>query len=527
VAVTFLVVSLGLAFFAETYRATLVHGQHDQAAFAVPRDLIASEDLTKLVTVTEAAPLAEYERVGDAVPVVREQGAVSRLTNSAGFTLLGIPTATIPSTGGWRGDFSATSLRELARRLTPVTPTAMRGLRLPADGRELTWPASITGGYLRVRAFVLTRRDDYTSFLIGQLQPGSKGLLRARVPSSARGGLLTSLSLELANYELHDLANAGINLERRAVGDLRFGTLRVDGRAVPIRWPRWIGVNGVQPRGGGLVHYHVTPSLVSSLRARQPTDGVPVPVVTTKAIAAAAGRGGIVPVEITGQRLLTRVVGVAKRFPSVEGDFVLADRQTVSTALSADVPGSGDTNEVWIDLRDGVDVAAAIERRPLSALAVASRSAYGADLESDPLARGSLLTLTVAALTALALALVGLVLAVVADLRDEGGELLDLEAQGADPAMLRRHLRLRALLVGAFGVVGGLGTGAAMSALVVDLVALTANATVPQPPLVLAVDWRLLLIGLGGYLVLAGALVVLVTMRLRLAAARPVAEAGA
>ena len=55
---TFLVVSLGLALFAETYRATLVRGQHDQAAFAVPRDLVVSEDLTKLVTVTDAAPLA-------------------------------------------------------------------------------------------------------------------------------------------------------------------------------------------------------------------------------------------------------------------------------------------------------------------------------------------------------------------------------------------------------------------------------------------------------------------------------------
>jgi hypothetical protein len=526
VAVTFLVVSLGLALFAETYRGTLVRGQHDQAAFAVPRDLLASEDLTKLVPVTEAAPQSAYARLGDAQMVVREDGDVSRLTNSAGFTLLGIPAGAIPTINGWRGDFSHSSLPELARRVTPVDSKAMRGVRLPADARELTWPASITGGYLRFRAYVLTRRGDYTSFLIGQLAR-SPGVLRARVPSVARGGLLTTLGLELANYELHDLANAGINVERRAVGVLRLGTLRMDGRALRVPWADWIGVTGVQPLGAGVAHYHVNGSLDSYLRARQPTDGAPVPVVTTPAIAAAAGRGGVLPVDITGQQLLTRVVGVAKRFPSVDGDFIFADRQTVATALNAGVPGSGVANEVWIDTRPGVDAEAAVARPPLSALAVASRSAYAADLESDPLARGSLLTLAVAALAALLLALVGLVLGVVADLRDESGELLDLEAQGADPAMLRRHLRLRALLVGIFGVAGGIATGAAMSALVVDLVALTANATSPEPPLQLALDWRLLLLGLAGYLVLAVALVGLATWRLRLAEARPVAEVGA
>ena len=527
VAVTFLVVSLGLALFAETYRATLVRGQHDQTAFAVPADIVASEDLTKLVTIQQAGPRSSYARLGRAREVIREDGGVSRLTNSSGFTLLGIPAGAIPATGGWRRDFSHSSLAELARRLTPTQSTATRGVRLPAGGRELAWPATISGGYLRFRAYVLTPRGDYLSFLIGHLGPRTPGVLRARVPPAARGGLLTSIALELANYELHDLANAGINLERRAVGLLKLGTLRVDGRPVSIDWQQWIGTIGVRSLGGGAAHYYVSASLVSSLRARQPTDGVPVPVVTTRTIAGAAGKGGVLPVQITGQQLLTRVVGIARQFPSVHGDFLLADRQTVATALNADVPGAGTATEVWLDLPPGASAAAIATRTPLSALAVSSRAAYARDVESDPLARGSLLTLAAAALAALALALVGLVLGVVADLRDESGELLDLEAQGADPAMLRRHLRLRALFVAVFGVIGGIGTGAAMSALVVDLVSLTANATAPEPPLLLAVDWRLLLPALGGYLVLAGALVVVCTTRLRFAAARPVAEVGA
>ena len=91
-------------------------------------------------------------------------------------------------------------------------------------------------------------------------------------------------------------------------------------------------------------------------------------------------------------------------------------------------------------------------------------------------------------------------LAVVNDLRDERGELLDLEIQGATPAALRRHLRLRAGLVSAAGLGGGIVLGAVLSVLVVDLVALTANAARPQPPLRLYVDWQVLAVGAAAYL---------------------------
>jgi ABC-type antimicrobial peptide transport system permease subunit len=92
--------------------------------------------------------------------------------------------------------------------------------------------------------------------------------------------------------------------------------------------------------------------------------------------------------------------------------------------------------------------------------------------------------------------------------RDEGGELFDLESQGASPRLLRRHLRLRAAVVAAVGIAGGLATGAALSALVLSLVRVTANLAAPQPPLVLAADWRLVGIGAAAFLALAVAAVV-------------------
>ena len=99
----------------------------------------------------------------------------------------------------------------------------------------------------------------------------------------------------------------------------------------------------------------------------------------------------------------------------------------------------------------------------------------------------------------------------VSDLRDERGELHELEAQGASPADLRRLLRLRALVVAAVGVAGGLATGAVLSTLVVGVVRLTAGADTPVPPLRLDLDWTLLAAALAAYAVAAAALVGLIT----------------
>jgi hypothetical protein len=503
VAVGCLVVSLGLALFASTYRSTLHRGQADQAAFAVPRAALLSEDLSKLVPVTDVP----WRQLPGATPVLRLDGAVPRLTGSSGFTLLGIPAGEVSGLDGWRGDFSSVPLAQLAARIAPSSPQSLRGV--PLRGNELVLPLHVRGDGLKIRAHLWTRRGSVDHVFLGRVSAGAT-VLRARVP---RGLLLFSLSLSLADTELHDVANGGLGPQRRARGTL----------VLPPRLRDWIGVNGARAIGARRVHYLVTSELDTYVRARQATDGVPVPVITTPRIAATVEPGGVLPVEITGQQLLTRVVGTAARFPSVHGDFLLADRATVASALNAGYPGAGVTSEIWSD-GVGADVLA---RPPFASLAVQTRAAYAADLESEPLARGALIALGAAALVALALALGGLLLGVVAAVRDEGAELLDLEAQGAAPVQLRRHLRLRALVIAAFGVMGGVATGTVMSALVVDLVALTANATSPDPPLLLTLDWRVLGLGLAAYLLMAVALVWLATARLHVLRARPLAETSA
>jgi hypothetical protein len=503
VAATFLVVSLGMALFAATYRLTLDQGQTEQSAFAVPADVVLREDLSQLVSVPQAASAAQYARLGTAVPVLRLSGDAGRLDTSGGVTLLGLPAAALPRIDGWRSDFAREPLPALARRIDPGATVTTAAIPIPSGTKTIRLRVRGSGTPIGIRAVVKGPRGEF-----GFVQLGStEGPLRARLPAGLAGGGLVALDFDqLNNGRL--TANGGTGLQPVSSGTLRLGQLVFDGRAQTVKWPRWRGLSGVAMNGND-VRYQLTADLAAGIRERQPTDGRSVPALVTPALARAAGSDGILPVQIEGETLSIRVAGIVKRFPSVaEGDVVVADFSTVANKLNAQSPGLGVVDEMWID--GDVDPGA-LRRAPFDVLHADSRSALESRLRSDPLSRGALLTLAGTALVALLLAVVGLLLGLVSDLRDESGELRDLEAQGATPAELRRHLRLRTLVVAATGLAGGLATGLVLSALVTDLVTLTANAGAPQPPLRLVLELPLVLLGVLAYALLAWATVGLAT----------------
>jgi hypothetical protein len=511
VAAAFLVVTLGLAVFAEAYRSTLVRGQRDQASFEVPVDAIAKEDLTRLVPVLRAAPVERFARAAPgahAFPVIRLSGDVAG--SGTGFDLLALPSDDLDAIS-WRDDYSPQSRDELARLLRPRGSVALRGVRLPADARRLVLPLRAHGDPLSVRAFVVTPAGTARGLALGTT---TDSRLAARVPPEARGGLLVSFTFDLTNTGLHGVPNGGANAAAVAQGTMRIGTPAVDGRSLPFDPAAWTGTGGITGDAPAL-RYLVTGDNVARFRARQPTDDRPVPVAASERVSSVAGPGGVVALDVGAGRIVARVVATLRRAPTVAGDVVLADEATAATALTADAPGSGAASEVWVNTASGNErrLEPALSRPPFDALAVTYHRRVLADLQAEPLARGTLITLGAAAAAALLLALAGILLGLVSDLRDERGELFDLEAQGAEPATLRRHLRFRAGLVAAAGVVGGLALGALLAALVVALVTLTAGAGGPEPPLLLGADWTILVAGLLAYAVIGAALVAVATHR--------------
>jgi len=521
IAVSFLVVSIGLATFAGAYRSTLARNQADEAAYAVPLTATLQEDFTQGVYPLDAAPLSVYPRLGPgatAYPVTRVMGNASG-GGQLGTTILGVPSSALAKLR-WRSDFSPLGRSQLASLVRPRRPVALRGLQLPPGANELELPVRVVGDGVAIAASIETKEGDFELIVFGHTRTGYFGrsrrartaVLTAPIPSDVRGGLLTGFAL--------DLPTTGTRVYvPQITGTVVIGRLRAVGPGVSRTLPGyggWIGVDGAHPAhpsgGATQIRYVITPTLQTRFRPREPSDLGPIPVIASPDLAAAAGPDGVLPVQIVDQQFLVRVVGVARRFPTLTGSFVVADESWLLGVLNGEVPGSGQVEELWVDGgRDPGRVNRALARRPFDVLALQTYDGAAAGLRADPLSRGTLVTLAAAAIVALALALGGLLLAVISDLRDERGELHELEAQGASPADLRRLLRLRALVVATVGVAGGLATGAVLSTLVVSVVRLTAGADTPVPPLRLEIDWWVLALALVAYAAAAAVLVGAVT----------------
>src|SRR5206468_1032195 len=65
--------------------------------------------------------------------------------------------------------------------------------------------------------------------------------------------------------------------------------------------------------------------------------------------ARAVGQNGIVPLHVEEQTIPGQIVGVSRYFPSVDGDFVVADLPTWLTAANTANPGTSTASELWVD----------------------------------------------------------------------------------------------------------------------------------------------------------------------------------
>jgi hypothetical protein len=285
------------------------------------------------------------------------------------------------------------------------------------------------------------------------------------------------------------------------------------GNRVVTRWTSWLARDGARVRSQHPVQlqYDFASSQTVLLRPRQATDGRPFPVIVSPDVAAAVGRGNVIPLTFQDETVLGRIVAVARRFPTTQdagGSFVLADESQLATALNADAPGSGTPLELWLRVPNGsyARVAAKLRSPPFDSLVLASRRSLAHELAAVPTARATLVILGLAALLAGILALGGVWLTVLADLRDERNELYDLEAEGVAPSALRAQLRLRASGVTVAGALGGIAFGFALSSVVVRLVHVTAESGTPVPPLVRVFGWPVIALAFVALVLLGVAL---------------------
>lgn len=465
-AVAFLVVSIGLAVFAGTYRATLEQGRRDQAAFALGADLVLRENLSRLVPVREVATPERLRQLGpqvDAAPVVRASANVAGLSNVTGVAVLGIEPELLRALRG-----PETDLPSLAIPSDLHGPTIEH--RLPRLGRS-----SIPG--VRIEAALRLRDGGYERVALGN-----------PLPARARGSTLLGLRI----VPPPRLQERGADAGRPAVGTIALGPLP------GVDYGTWIGVGGASYRDGRL-SVTLSNQVDTWFRPRQALDGRSLPAVVSTALGRLADERGRLVLQIGGRPVALRIVRTAERFPSTRGDFAVVDRGGLEGALNLADPGSGFPTEVWanaVDARAERIARAALRRSPYDALVLDSRVEREQALRDDPIARGSLAMLAIAAGAACLLALFALALTTLSDLRDDCESLLDLESQGAPPSTLRRVVRVRQLVIGVVGLVGGVAAGAVLAGIVTDVVAVSASGTSPVPPLSPSTDPGLVLVGL-------------------------------
>ena len=511
VAIVFVSVSVGLAVFAAAYRSTLIRNDADRAAFEVPLDYTVKQDPR---FVSDATPVGSaYAARFGGVPVIRLQGEAPSLDRRA-VTFLGLPADELTRLH-WRGDFASESPSTLAGRIGGPQVT-LQGTRIPLGAREFRLPVTIRGDSIHLSANIRTRNGRFIVLDLGEPNNTGKPVVaHAPIPPAGRGGLLVGLLVEFSRAEAFTAAHRETG-KAPTFAVFRAGVLKLQRpevtgagrtRTLPVDYRDWVGAQGTRPpaatAGSLALRYLLTQDQVFRLRPAQTTDNGPIPVIASESLAQAIGNGTL-PLYVGPASVNVRVAATARRFPTTSGDFVVFDRSRLETALNASVPGSAVADEAWVSGKPGSHVAA--HREPAHSRAHHLAPRGRARASTDPLARGSLLVLGAAALLGLALSLVGLALTVAVELRDEAGELFDLETQGMGPAALRRQVRLRAERSLLAGLAGGLLLGAVLALVVLKALAVSANSTTPVPPLVLAPDWPVLILGFVLFAALAAGL---------------------
>jgi hypothetical protein len=483
---TLLAFSLGAIVFAAGWSASLSRGIEDAAAYRSGLDLRVAELGTGLSISASVVPTDRYAALGDdirAVPVYRDTAPNHP---DGRVDIVGIDPEVLATLPGWRSDFSATPMSELAASLHMPEPPggwAVKGHRLDPAASDLTLDFDYAGKTLRLDAIVTTDDGDGTTVRMGDVSEGMTSI-SAPLPDGARGGLLTALIFR----------NPGLVAGSGHQDELRRATVTFH------------GLDGLTPATARELEIFTTSTEI--IKAPQVTDDLRLPAIVSPDLAATA-IGGQLDLVLTSQSSVPlEIVGVATHMPSVvdpEPRFVAVPLQPWLISLLSAVPGAGRPTEMWLDLPDGdpareAQVRAQLAKDPFRFAEVTSRIDLVAERAGDPLSRAIVWTLVVAALAGLALSIGGLILGTVTDLRDERGELADLEAQGLGPRSLRGHVMARTAWLAIGGGVAGLAVGVVLTVVVTAALALTAEGEAPIPPLIVVIPWPIILAIVGGVL---------------------------
>jgi hypothetical protein len=524
-ATTLLAVALGSAAFSLDYRATLDRQARDQARFTAGAMWRVSE--RSPANSADVTPLTRFARVSAErpTPVARLDGAVVE-ASPEGATLpvrvLAVPASRLTELLGWRRSFSSLTPSEIAARLRP-RPVRLAGPRLAQDASALrVWARSQTDYPRRVVLHLLLPGQDFAHLSLGVVSRRWRLLTRS-LPRSLRDAQLIGIEYTPTyvpidfKYDPNGFVDLG-RFEQRSHGvwsalpslSSWTPTTSPDGTAgivsttalrhAPVPRILRFDLNGT-----------FLPLIHPKLGLPVPDQGFengPVPVLAGPRVADAAV-DGLVTLDLPGKQLEGRVVGSARLFPTITGresSFVVLDYETLFAVMNADQPGRLTATEAWFFRPQRPGFASRLGAPPFRRVQAVGARQLEDRLLRDPLAAGTRSVLTVAAVVAAALSLLGLVLAARSTLAAERLQLAEYEVLGVARSTLRRSAQVRLLVLAALGVAAGLVGGVASGRLTASFVAVTGTAKRPLPPIAPVTAWAASAVVVGA-VVVVGALV--------------------
>ncbi|HUQ42971.1 MAG TPA: FtsX-like permease family protein [Candidatus Limnocylindria bacterium] len=503
---TLLAFSVGAVVFGQVYSATLRQGAVDQSSFATGMDLRVQSLAAEGRFSRQVLPSLLRGDLGtdlDIQPMARESGeTASRRT----FILVGVDGLAIPRLEGWRNDFSGQAQAALATAID--LPGAWELARQPlADGvRTVSIDVDYDGAPIRLSMIVAAADGSVQYIPLGELAPGT---------ATMSGNLFTQVELEglpadepkgwsilgLLAANGGPAGGGGAEQGHRQEGDL---TIRGLESLVDPSIPVHVIVSG---EGGQLI------------RPPVPTDGLVLPALVSPELAGDVDAAGEMTARI-GSSLDLRIkpVGVITEFPTIvdRDRLVVVDLQPLLLSMNAHDPGTGVPNQVLIgtpgDARTA-ELASALARDPFPPLVIQSRPASVEARANDPFALGIVWGLAVGAGAGLLLSILGVLLAAAAELRDERGELYELEAQGSTPRALTGLVVLRTIAMCAVGTVTGILVGIGLGWVVASSIGVGGEGATAVPALVLVAPLPPILALAAALLLLLGVAVWLLTRR--------------
>ncbi|MEZ0240585.1 MAG: hypothetical protein ACAH65_07290, partial [Chloroflexota bacterium] len=486
---TLLAFSLGAAVFALGQSATLRQGAVDESSY------IAGMDIRVAPLTADAyfgAEIIRYMESGILGPDVEVHPILAQNALSASgrpVTVLGIEPEIVPELRGWRADFSAQTPAQIATAIAQPGDWRMIGVDLPTGARTVSVEVESSGDQVRLSAIV--ERNDpghfrgvgYDFLRLGDLTGGRQTLSAELFPGNPsdipidypKGWRIVALIA----------SNGGpANSTGSSTGERQQATVTVH------------GLDGViDPTVP--VHLDVSGSHAGQLlRGPVRTDGLVLPAVVSPDLADDVDADGVLTISMPNSlSLRVRPVAIATHIPTLTDTkraSVMVDEHPLFLALNGAGPGAGVPNAALLRTADEATAAAVAKRlgeAPFPLLSIQSRFAIEEARANDPYAIGVVWALFVGALAGLTLSIAGIILAASARLRDDRGDLGELEEQGLAPAALETLTVLQTIVLAIAGILVGSMVGLGLGWLAAASLAVTPDGAEPVPPLVLVAPW--------------------------------------